>query len=267
MKRTPAVAGQFYSDSSSGLAENVRSYMETSVPREKAVGVLVPHAGLMYSGHVAGAVYSRIEFPRTFILIGPNHTGIGKDVSIMTSGEWEVPTGRLKVDRSLAKNILERSEGIEEDASAHTMEHSLEVQLPFILHYSSSVQIVPILIKSYSLQACREVGEAAAAAIKDADYPVTIVASSDMSHYVSESVARSKDKEAIDRILALDPPGLYNTVIDNNISMCGFAPATAMLYASLILQARKAVLVKYSTSGEISGDYNHVVGYAGILII
>ncbi len=261
------MAGQFYSDSPLKLSENVRSYMEVSVPRERAVGVLSPHAGLMYSGRVAGAVYSRLEFPHTFILIGPNHTGIGKDVSIMASGEWEIPTGRLKVDRSIAENILERSEGIEEDASAHKVEHSLEVQLPFILHYSSSAQIVPIVMKSDSLQACREVGEAVAAAVKDADYPVTIVASSDMSHYVSESVARSKDKEAIDRILALDPSGLYNTVIEMNISMCGFAPATAMLYASLILRARKAELVKYSTSGEISGDYSHVVGYAGIIII
>lgn len=266
MKRKPAVAGKFYSGSSSGLSKEVRKFIDTSAVKEKAIGIVSPHAGLMYSGAVAGALYSRIEFPDTFVLIGPNHTGAGRPVSIMSSGEWEIPTGSLKIDGALAKKILNRSEIIEEDDSAHLWEHSLEVQLPFILHFSSEVKIVPITIMIDSLDSCRLVGEAVADAVREAGYPVTIVASSDMTHYEKDSVARSKDREAIDRVLALDPEGLFETVKKKSISMCGFAPAAAMLFAAKKLGARDSKLVKYMTSGDVSGDYDYVVGYAGLLV-
>jgi len=266
MRRRPAVAGQFYSASSSGLSREVKKYIETSAVKEKAIGAVSPHAGLMYSGAVAGAVYSRIEFPRTFVLIGPNHTGIGRPLSIMSSGQWDIPMGSLKIDEVLAGKILDRSEIIEEDSSAHSSEHSLEVQLPFILYFSTDVKIVPITMMADSLDSCRLVGRAVAEAIKDTEDSVTIVASSDMSHYEADAVTRAKDKEAIDRVQALDPKGLYNTVRKKGISMCGFAPATAMLYAANELGAQKSTLIKYMTSGDVSGDYNYVVGYAGILI-
>ena len=266
LKRRPAVAGHFYSASKDGLSREVQKYIDPSAVKEKAIGALSPHAGLIYSGAVAGAVYSRIEFPHTFVLIGPNHSGIGKPFSIMTHGEWEVPTGSLKIDDVLAEKILERSEMIEEDTFAHSMEHSLEVQLPFILYFSSDVKIVPITIMSDSPDACKLVGEAIADAIKDTEYPVTIVASSDMSHYETDSIARAKDKKAIDRVLSLDPKGLYETVRKEGISMCGFIPATIMLYSANKLGAKEAVLVKYMTSGEVNNDYDHVVGYAGILV-
>ena len=204
MKRRPAVAGQFYSASPSGLSKEVQKYVEPSAKREKAIGIVSPHAGLVYSGAVAGAVYSRIEFPHTFIMIGPNHTGIGEPVSIMASGEWEIPTGSLKIDEVLAKKILDRSEIIKDDSSAHSMEHSLEVQLPFILYFSSDVRIVPIIMMTTGisgLDSCRLVGKALAAAIKDTEYPVTIIASSDMSHYEEDSVARRKDRKAFQRSL------------------------------------------------------------------
>lgn len=269
MKRRPAVAGQFYSASSTGLSKEVQKYIETSAVREKAIGIVSPHAGLIYSGSVAGAVYSRVEFPHTFILIGPNHMGIGKPISIMTYGEWEIPTGNLKIDEVVARNILERSKVIEEDSFAHSMEHSLEVQLPFILHFSPKVKIVPIAMMASDtsgLDSCRLVGEAIADAVKHTEYSVTIVASSDMSHYEADSTARAKDKKAIDRVLALDPEGLYKTVIKESISMCGFMPAAAMLYAAKKLGAEEATLVKYMTSGDVSGDYGRVVGYAGIIV-
>ncbi|MBI5049833.1 MAG: AmmeMemoRadiSam system protein B [Nitrospirae bacterium] len=265
MKRKPAVAGQFYSGSSTGLSKEVQGYIETSA-KEKVLGAVSPHAGLMYSGTVAGAVYSRIEFPHTFVLIGPNHTGMGRDVSIMTSGEWDMPTGSLKIDEVLAKNITGKSKIIEEDSSAHLMEHSLEVQIPFILHFSSDVMIVPITMMAHSHDACKEIGETLADAVRNTNYPVTIVASSDMTHYESDAKARIKDKKAIDRILDIDPEGLYKTVVKERISMCGFAPATAMLYAVKNLGAKKAALVKYMTSGDVSGDYERVVGYAGVII-
>lgn len=266
MKRKPAVAGQFYAGTSSGLSREVQRYIDITASKEKAIGIVSPHAGLIYSGAVAGMLYSRIEFPHTFILIGPNHTGIGKPVSIMSDGQWSIPTGTLKIDKPLAEKILNSSEKVEEDEDAHLREHSLEVQLPFIVHLSEEVKIVPITMMTDSLELCRHIGEVMAKAVKETEYPVTIIASSDMSHYEEDSVARSKDKTAIDRIIALDPEGLYETVTKNNISMCGFIPVTAMLYAAKQLGASGSSLVKYMTSGEISGDYGYVVGYAGILI-
>jgi len=266
MIRRPAVAGQFYSSSPSGLSEEVKRYIDSDVEKERAIGVLSPHAGLMYSGRVAGAVYSRIDPPHTFVLLGPNHTGVGRPIAMASSGRWQIPTGEVEIDEVLARRILEHSDAISEDTMAHSMEHSLEVQLPFILHFAPDVKIVPLVFMVDSLEACRTVGIAVAGAIKESGYPVTIIASSDMTHYESDSVARKKDQKAIDMIIALDPEGLYRTVKHNNISMCGYIPAVTMLYAVNELGAKEAVLVKYMTSGEVSGDYGYVVGYAGIII-
>ncbi|MBI5408798.1 MAG: AmmeMemoRadiSam system protein B [Nitrospirae bacterium] len=266
MKRKPAVAGQFYPSSPSQLTEQVRGFINEGAAREAAVGVVSPHAGLMYSGAVAGAVFSRIKFPHTFIIIGPNHTGLGSPVSIMSSGEWQMPNGELTINETLAKSITGRSEIIVEDTLAHAMEHSLEVQLPFILYFSSSVKIVPITMMTDSLDVCKMVGESLANVILEAKYPVTIIASSDMSHYVSDSAARAKDKKAIEKIIAMDPEGLYTTVRKEGISMCGVIPVTTMLFAAKQLGAKEASLVKYSTSGDVSGDYDYVVGYAGMII-
>lgn len=266
MKRAPAVAGQFYNGTPEALTRQVSQYI-LDAPKEPVIGALCPHAGLMYSGHVAGAVYSRIEFPETFVLLGPNHTGLGSAISLMDEGQWEIPTGVFDIDRVLAHRIYTLSEGlIEKDSRAHLFEHSIEVQLPFIAYFSTSVKIVPIAIMTADLETCHRVAVAIAKAIQQMDYRVTIIASSDMSHYVSDSEARAIDSLAIDRILKLDPEGLYNTVIRKRISMCGYLPATVMLSASIELGAQKAELVKYATSGEVSGDYNYVVGYAGIIV-
>ncbi len=270
MIREPAVAGQFYELSPSRLSNQVDDYIESGAEKEYALGVVSPHAGLMYSGRVAGATYSRISFPRTFILLGPNHTGLGSPVSMMSAGAWKMPTGQVQIDEELAGRIKNHSESISEvvseDSQAHQMEHSLEVQLPFILHYSSQAAIVPVTMMSASLDTCRAFGEALADIIQNTEYKVTIIASSDMSHYETDSAAREKDRMAIDRIAALDPEGLYRTVRDERISMCGVIPVTTMLFAVNTLGAKEAVLVRYMTSGEISGDLDYVVGYAGMLI-
>ncbi|MBI4688278.1 MAG: AmmeMemoRadiSam system protein B [Nitrospirae bacterium] len=266
MIRKPAVAGQFYSGSPSGLLKEVQKYIEPSAQKVNALGVLSPHAGLMYSGAVAGAVYSRAAMPHTIVLIGPNHTGMGRTVSVMAEGRWEIPTGALRIDSLLARKIIEASDVIEEDDVAHLLEHSLEVQLPFILYFSRDVEIVPITMMTDSLSVCKAVGEAVAQAVKDAGYPVMIAASSDMTHYETDSSARAKDKKALGKILNLDPEGLYKTVRREGISMCGVIPAATMLYAVKKLEAKGAELVKYMTSGDVSGDYDHVVGYAGIII-
>ncbi len=270
MKRKPAVAGQFYTASAARLNEQVKQYVIDVEQKERAIGILSPHAGLMYSGSVAGAVYSSIKFPATFILLGPNHTGLGRNVSIMTSSQWEMPDTTFSVDEDLGKKIIRNTPLVSEDEQAHVFEHSLEVQLPFISYFSHQARIVPITIMSASLQECRAIGEGIAKSVREISsekgYDVLIAASSDMSHYLPDDVARRLDQLAINEILNLNPEGLYNTVKKERISMCGYLPATIMLYASLELGAKESKLLKYSTSGDVSGDYGHVVGYAGIII-
>lgn len=265
MRRPPAVAGQFYYGSPSRLIQQVESYIDKNAKKEIVKGIVSPHAGLIYSGHVAGAVYSSIEFPDVFILIGPNHTGLGSRISIMDSGEWEIPTGVLRIEEKTAFMIASNVPFVSKDSHAHMFEHSLEVQLPFILYFSSKVKIVPIVMLSATIDECRLLGEGIAKAVKGVN-KFCIVASSDMSHYVPDVVARQKDMKAIERILAIEPEGLYETVIKERISMCGYLPVVTMMFAAQAMGVRSARLVKYATSAEVSGDYDHVVGYAGIVL-
>lgn len=266
MKRTPAVAGQFYNGAASRLKSHVERYIIQGAVKEKVIGIMSPHAGLMYSGAVVGAVYSSIQFPKTFILLGPNHAGLGANVSIMSSGEWEIPTGTFYIDENISKNIMQEVSYVSEDIQPHAAEHSLEVQLPFISYFSDRVKIVPMIVMGVALEECREIGEGIAHCIKKVDYSVVIVTSSDMSHYVSDDVARRLDGFAIDEIVNLNPEGLYSIVRKKEISMCGLLPTVIMLYAALALGAKEAKLVRYATSGEVSGDYESVVGYAGVII-
>jgi len=266
MKRVAAVADQFYYGSSNRLRQQVEQYIDKEARKEDAIGIVVPHAGLIYSGAVAGAVYSSINIPETFLLLGPNHTGIGPKVSLMDEGEWEIPTGLFKIDRKLASRIALNSEKITRDSQAHIFEHSLEVQLPFIAYFSEEVKIVPITILSASLDDCMDIAAGIAKAVKSLDYPVVVAASSDMSHYLPDKITRMKDEKAISKILEMDPEGLYETVLKERISMCGYLPATVMLFVSKLLGATSARLIKYATSGDVSGDYDSVVGYAGIVL-
>jgi MEMO1 family protein len=266
LKRSPAVAGQFYYGTASKLAGQVQDYIDKTARRERVIGMVAPHAGLIYSGPVAGAVYSAIDFPDTFVLIGPNHTGLGAPISLMESGEWEIPTGVFTIDETISYKIAMNVPIVTKDARAHMFEHSLEVQLPFIAFFSKQVKIVPIAVLAATVEECRMLGEGIAKAVKSAGYPVVVVASSDMSHYVPDAVARQKDKKAIDRVLSLDPGGLYDTVTKEKISMCGYLPAVTMLFAAKALGAQSAKLIRYTTSAEVSGDYDHVVGYAGIVV-
>ena len=266
MRRSPSVAGQFYHGTASKLTHQVEQYIDKNAKKESVIGIVSPHAGLVYSGPVAGAVYSTIDFPETFVLIGPNHTGLGAQISLMESGEWEIPTGVFQIDEKISYRIAMDVPVVTKDARAHMFEHSLEVQLPFIAYFSKKIKIVPIVILSASINECRMLGEGIAKAAKGVGYPVVVAASSDMSHYVPDNVARQKDRKAIDEILSLDPEGLYEIVLKERISMCGYLPTTAMLFAAKALGAQSARLVKYSTSAEVSGDYDHVVGYAGIVL-
>jgi AmmeMemoRadiSam system protein B len=268
MLRQAAVAGYFYKGSSAALRDQVERFLVPGAKKIKAFGIVSPHAGLVYSGSVAGAVYSSIELPGTFILIGPNHTGLGEPVSLMAKGEWETPLGTVRIDEGLAAAILSRSRLIREDTIAHLKEHSLEVQLPFIQYLKHEFTIVPIQMMDTRLETCLNLGNAVAEAVREQakETGVLIVASSDMSHYISAEAAKKKDHKAIKRMLDLDAQGLYYTVRDEDITMCGYGPAVAMLTACKALGAKKAELIKYTNSGEVSGDYDQVVGYAGIVV-
>lgn len=266
MVRKPAVAYQFYPGDPTTLDKALRSMVDEKVPKEDALAIIVPHAGYIYSGKVAGSIYSRVRLPDNIILIGPNHTGLGERTSLMARGEWEMPYGMVKVKEGLAHLLLEGSDIFADDTTAHIREHSLEVQLPFIHFFNPEASIVPITVMHMDYPMCEKVGIAIASAIKGYEGETLIVVSSDMNHYESQEITKRKDKKAIDRILALDPEGLLQTVTDEDISMCGVIPATISLVASRNLGATEARLVAYATSGDVSGDYHHVVGYAGILI-
>lgn len=270
MIRPPAVAGLFYSASATGLEEEVAGCLDRSAQPKPAIAAISPHAGLMYSGPVAGSVYSRIALPETVILIGPNHTGIGPAVSVYPEGAWQIPGGAFSVDRDLAQEILATCPHAEADTSAHQQEHCLEVQLPFLLGRQQQIRIVPIVLGIRDPELCRAVGDCLAAVVGrasgTADGRPLLVSSTDMNHYESDAVTREKDRHAITAIEHLDPAGLDAAVTSHRISMCGIAPTLAVLHAARVLGARSATLVRYATSGDRSGDRDRVVGYAGFTI-
>jgi AmmeMemoRadiSam system protein B len=264
MDRDPAVAGRFYSDEPRALADEVDAFLAGPDPHVPAKGVVAPHAGYVYSGAIAGAVYARVVVPQQVLVLGPNHTGLGRPAALWPAGgAWRTPLGRVLVAGETT-NALASAAGIELDRTAHLREHSLEVQLPFLQRARPDVRIAALCLGPLDLEACEEVGRAVAAVARDAG--ALVVASSDMSHYIPADLAREKDYLAIERILGLDPEGLYRTVRRERISMCGVIPATVMLFAARALGASHAELVRYGNSGEVSGDDDHVVGYAGLVV-
>jgi MEMO1 family protein len=264
MKRMPAVSGQFYPGTAAGLSRALLELTREGKAREPAIGVVAPHAGYVYSGAVAGEVFSSIQVPGRAVIFCPNHTGIGEDAAIVSHGAWRMPWGDVPIDEELAARLETACPLLREDASAHSREHAVEVQIPFLHRFRPDVRIVPVALGRLSLEECRDLGEGMADAIAgDAERPL-LVASSDMSHYVPDAVARTKDRMAIDRMLALDPEGLYRTVRTERISMCGVVPATVVLFAARRLGATSARLIRYATSGDVSREFDQVVGYAGL---
>ena len=266
MIRKPVVAGQFYPASPSQLKTMIKSMVNEQAVKEEVIGLVSPHAGYMYSGPVAGATISRIKFKETFIIMGPNHTGRGKPLSIMTQGSWQTPLGEVKIDSELGLRMLAKSRTLEEDSAAHEMEHSIEVQLPFLQYFKSDIKIVPIVIGFATGNVYKQLGSEIAEAVKELNKEVVIIASSDMTHYEPQESARNKDNQAIEALLALNEDELLKRVDELNISMCGYAPAVSLIAAAKELGAKRAELVKYQTSGDTTGDYSSVVGYAGIII-
>ncbi|HVP41975.1 MAG TPA: AmmeMemoRadiSam system protein B [Terriglobales bacterium] len=264
--RRPAVAGRFYPAQRDVLLHDIKSYLAAPAAKVRAFGCVVPHAGYMYSGHVAGAVYARLDLPSRFIILCPNHTGMGKPIAVMSRGSWDTPLGQAEVDEPLASALLASCHLASEDADAHRAEHALEVQLPFLQAIRAKFTFVPITVGVGSFEPLHALGEAMARIISEAKEPVLIIASSDMNHYEPDAITRVKDHKAIDKILALDARGLFDVIMQEDISMCGYGPTVAMLTAAKGLGASSAELVKYATSGDISGDRNMVVGYAGVIV-
>jgi AmmeMemoRadiSam system protein B len=215
---------------------------------------------------VAGAVYRRLELPARYVILCPNHTSQGEPLAIMSSGAWRTPLGDVPIDEELASDLKERFSLLSENEAAHRFEHALEVQLPFLQVLHGQFSFVPIAVGTGHYEALSALGVAIASAIRKAGEQILVIASSDMNHYESDSVTRVKDRRAIDQILALDPRGLYDVVREGNISMCGYGPTVAMLTAALKLSAKEAELLRYATSGDVSGDRDMVVGYAGIAV-
>ena len=267
MIRLPAVSGRFYPSDPAQLNQQIDSYLASGIHESKirAQACMVPHAGYKYSGHVAGAVYSRLEIPGRVILVGPRHFPRGASFAILSDRDWKTPLGLAPVDHSLAEKIKRACPLLREDSVAHETEHSLEVQLPFLQRLVPSFKFVPIVIGSAQYADLEALGLALAQVIGAEPEPVLLIASSDMNHYESEEVTRVKDRKAIDRVLALDPRGLFDTVRDQEISMCGYGAAVATLTAAQRTGAAHAELVRYATSGEITGDFQEVVGYAGVI--
>jgi len=271
MIRQPAVAGTFYPREPRELLARVQQFLDEERAENSTdsaahvLACLVPHAGYVFSGAVAGAVYARIKIPKRVVILGPRHRPGGANFAINSEGAWETPLGRAEINSELVRALMAACPLLVEDDVAHRREHSLEVQLPFLQALSKDFKFVPIAIGTLNFDELAELGHALAKVISNSSEPVLIVASSDLNHYESEKITHLKDHLAIDQMLALNPRGLHDTVRREGITMCGCGPAVSTLIAVRDLGATRAELVRYATSADVLGDRDEVVGYAGML--
>ena len=277
--RRPAVAGSFYAGDSKSLNKQIENcFLHKIGPGEipqvnpkrqnNIIGLVSPHAGYMYSGPVAANGFYSIALggkPDTIIILGPNHRGFGEDISIMAEGKWKTPLGELEIDTETAEDILKNSKIIKNDTKAHQYEHSIEVQLPFIQYiYGKNIKFIPICMTHQDINTDIEIAKSICSSVVDKN--ILIIASSDFTHYEPQEYAENVDKQAINAILDFNPKKLYDMIYQQNLSMCGPGPITVMLIACKILGAKKAELLKYATSGDVSGMYDQVVGYASLIV-
>lgn len=268
MIRKPVVAGQFYPGSAAALDREVRSMLAKAAPPDAQPTILamVPHAGYVYSGEVAGRTLGQANLAGDFLLLGPNHTGLGAPLSVWNRGQWLTPLCSLEIDEALADALIGADARLAADQDAHLQEHSLEVVLPFLCALKPHPRGVPMAVSAQRLSDLAGVARNMASVIKAWPEPVSIVVSSDMSHYVPADRARDLDSLALSAIREMDPVGLYSTVREMGISMCGVLPMTLGLMIALELGATKAEVAAYANSGDASGDFDRVVGYAGVLV-
>ena len=277
--RKPAVAGSFYAGDSKSLNIQIENcFLHKIGPGEipltnpkkenNIIGLISPHAGYMYSGPVAANGFYKIALdgkPNTIIILGPNHRGFGEDVSIIAEGKWETPLGELEIDTEMAEDILKNSEIIKNDKKAHQYEHSIEVQLPFIQYiFGKDIKFVPICMTRQDINTDIKIAQSICSSVVGKN--ILIIASSDFTHYETQEYAENVDKQAINAILEFNPKKLYDIIYRQNLTMCGPGPITVMLIVCETLAAKKAELLKYATSGDITGMYDQVVGYASLII-
>jgi|SRR5579863_1503953 len=265
MLRTPAVSGKFYPDDPRRLSQQIQNFLQAEPAGEKIYcrACLVPHAGYLYSGHVAASVFARIAFPKRIIILGVRHFPYGAEAAILSDGAWRTPLGDALIDSELATRISHACPLLTEDSVAHQREHSLEVQLPFLQQLTPGFTFVPIALGTIHFESLVSIGESLGK-ILAAEPDILLLTTSDFNHYQDDATTRRKDHLAIDRILTFDPRGLFDVCRKNEISMCGLGPAVAMLTALNHIGSKHAELVKYATSADVSGDTSAVVGYAGL---
>lgn len=266
MLRLPAVAGQFYPSNPNELAALIEKYTKSQEPAEKVKvrACLVPHAGYIYSGAVTGAVFARIALPKKILVLGVRHFPQGEPLAIVSDGAWQTPLGDVPIESKLASQLRADCPGLQEDSVAHQREHSLEVELPFLQVLSPDFSFVPVAVGTLHYEDLKRTGEGVARTLESTADEVLVVTSSDMNHYEDDETTREKDHKAIQCMLSLDPLGLYEICRQEHISMCGLGPAVVMLTAMNRLGVKKAQLVRHATSGDVSGDRDEVVGYAGM---
>jgi AmmeMemoRadiSam system protein B len=265
MQRQPAVAGYFYP----GTRLELEQQLADLIPeREKmhAEAIVVPHAGYIYSGAVAGEVYASVTLPDTFIILCPNHTGQGSDFDVYPEGEWLTPLGPAYVDQELVRELMKRFPRATKDGRAHVREHSLEVQLPFLQYLKGNIRFLPVCVRQMRFEYLEELGHAIADIVRTFSREILVISSTDMTHYEPQDSANRKDRLAIEQMEHLNAKGLYDTIHNYEISMCGYLPTTSTLVSAKDLDCRKGSLLKYATSGDVTHDYQSVVGYAGMVL-
>jgi len=275
--RRPTQAGAFYEAAQESLKRQISKCFTSKLGPGKLpevneagmrniVGLICPHAGYMFSGPVAAHAYGLLAAdgkPDTVVVFGPNHTGYGSGVAIMNSGFWRTPLGDAEIDTETANRIVQESRTVDVDDSAHSFEHSVEVQIPFLQYlYDSTFKFVPVCFLMQDISTAKEVGQAAAKAIMEKN--AVIVASSDMTHYEPQEYAEKKDREVLQAIETLDEVRLNQTVESRHVTACGVGPIMALMVAAKALGAKEAKLLCYKTSGDVNGDYSSVVGYAAV---
>jgi AmmeMemoRadiSam system protein B len=265
MIRRPAVAGSFYPGSKTALEKELAEYIEISENKKKVLGLISPHAGYIYSGNCAGKGFGLVEIPGTVIILGVNHRSMGHPFAVDGNDYWNTPLGDVALDEKLRAKIVENSKIFAVDSNAGRDEHSLEVQVPFIQYLSPGTKILPITVSSWDLRDLTLAGKKLGEIVKE-NRDLLLLASTDMSHFLDAGTAKIQDNKAIEKIKVLDPKGLFETVVEEDISMCGMAPTVIMLNAALEAGAKSVETLCYTNSGEVSGDYNRVVAYYSAIV-
>lgn len=275
--REPAVSGIFYPKNPNELREDIESLfrdrnfgpgnLPPSSNNERIYGMVSPHAGYMYSGAVAAHGYYDLSSSKfeSALILGPNHYGLGSAVALMDKGTWETPLGKVEIDSEVAQSIHQDCDIISIDESAHSRDHCIEVQLPFLQYIKGEFKIVPIILINQGKNTCKKLGTDIYESIRDRN--LIPIASSDLTHYEANNLAYEKDKLLISAILSLDIEKFYSVLISFNVTACGYGAIATVMEISKRMGATKGKLLKYATSGDIAGDNKSVVGYSSILFV